>query len=72
MKISSTYTYQIIPFQDAIFALTGAVFYLAAAGVVLDHGKSDAAKGLGSMCIFCAAVFVVDVVFALVNLKKTT
>ena len=64
-----------IPFQDAIFALTGAIFYLAAACVVLDHlphGKSDAAKGLGSMCIFCAAVFVVDVVFALVNLKKTT
>ena len=57
-------------FQDAVYALTGAVFYVAAGGAFLDAVNNDAGNGLGAMCIITGAVFVVDTAFALISLKK--
>ena len=57
-------------FQDAVYALTGAVFYVAAGGAFLDATNNDAGNGLGAMCIITGAVFVVDTAFALISLKK--
>merc|ERR1719347_95251 len=51
------------PIQDVIYAVTGAIFYIAAVGAVLDSPSSvlnDASKGLGSMAIITGAVFIVD------------
>ena len=57
--------------QDVIYAVTGAIFYIAAGGAVLDSSVlNDGAKGLGSMAIITGAVFIVDAAFALVSLKK--
>ena len=65
--------YMIFNIQDVIYAVTGAIFYIAAGGAVLDAPSSvlnDGAKGLGSMAIITGAVFIVDAAFALVSLKK--
>merc|ERR1712112_786941 len=65
------------PVQDVIYAITGAIFYVAAGAAVLDGknafgGPNDASKGLGSMAIITGAVFVVDTGFALLSLKNET
>ena len=57
-------------FQDTIYAVTGAIFYIAAGGCQLDATTNDAGKGLGSMCIITGAVFIVDSAFALISLQK--
>merc|ERR1719418_123887 len=58
------------PIQDAVYALTGAIFYVAAGGAFLDAANNDAGNGLGAMCIITGAVFLVDTAFALISLKK--
>ena len=61
-----------IPLQDAVYALTGAIFYVAAGGAFLDAPNNDAGNGVGAMCVITGAVFVVDTAFAVVSLKKET
>merc|ERR1712062_957490 len=59
------------PIQDVIYAVSGAIFYIAAGGVILDSSYlNDGAKGLGSMAIITGGVFIVDAAFALLSLKK--
>ena len=56
--------------QDAVYALTGAIFYVAAGGAYLDAPNNNAGNGLGAMCVITGAVFVVDTAFAVVSLQK--
>ena len=62
--------------KDFLFALTGFVFFMAVGANVIDAtrkvtGLNHAAyNGFGSMCIITSFVFLVDVVFSALNLKK--
>ncbi len=62
-------------FQDVIFALCGFLFYLGGgaklAAFCVDIGLCTAgAKGSASMMIITSILFLIDAVFALINLKN--